>query len=509
MLRNENMKTEHGIERLRQIVKPEQILTDPEDLYVYSFEKLFEKQNPMPDVIVKTLSHEKAQKILEIAGEEGFTVVKRGEITSRQNMEKPVVLLDDVPVPNLERTPTKRNEIIEISKEIRGRGHGTPRNLALALKTLFLEKNPEKCGECKICSGYCTVAPSFGGVETWSSKGRLLTVKALQNEEIPITKRVVDILYSCTECGLCFAQCFDSLEINEAILMTRHQIAQKGLAPQAFKEAAKNIIEIGDPGAVSVERRLSWMKTSTLQPLPKQAEVLYWVGCMTSNRNPKTAMAFLKILNRANVNFTMLKENEGCCGYVLLSTGFWDEAKKIAEETMSKIEKTGVKTVVTPCAGCYYTFTRLYPKILGVSLPSETFHSSQFIDKLIKNEEITLKSLNLKVSYHDPCALGRHCRVFDAPRNVLKAMPGLTFAEMPLNRQLARCCGGGGGLWSFNHEVSMETADLRLRDLQPLKVDVLTTACPLCQMNFRYVAVRNSLPIEVRDITEIVESALL
>ena len=490
------------------MVKSEHILTDPEDLYVYSFEKIFEKQSPEPDVVIKTLSLEETQKILELAGKMGFTVAKRGEKINRQSIKKPLVLLDDVPTPKLEKIPSKKEEMTGILKEIHEKGHGTPRNLALALKALFLGKNLAKCEECRICSGYCTVASSLDGVETWSSKGRTLIVKALQNGELPISPKVVDILYTCSECGLCFGRCFENLEVNEAILATRNQIAEKKLAPQAFHETAKNILDTGDPGAFPIERRLSWMKNSSFQLSPRKAELLYWVGCMVAGRNPKTAMAFLKILNYAKVNFTMLMEREGCCGYVLLSTGLWNEAKKVAEDTVSKIERTGVEALVTPCAGCYYTFTRLYPKILGVSLPCEVFHSSQFIDNLIRNEEIKLKNLKFKVSYHDPCSLGRHSGVFDAPRNVLKAIPNLTLVEMPLNRQLARCCGGGGGLWSFNHQVSMDSANSRLMDLQSLGADVLTTACPLCQMNFRYASVGKSVPIEVCDITEIVESAL-
>lgn len=496
------------IDQLKQIVKPEQVLTDPEDLYVYSFEKIFAKQNSVPDTVVKAVSHEEVQKILELAENEGFTVVRRGEVINSRNVRKPLVLLDDVPAPELEKIPLRRDEITEILKEIRGRGHGTPRNLALALKTLLLEKNLAKCDECKTCSGYCTVASSFEGTETWSSKGRALIARGLQNGELATSKKLVEILYTCTECGLCFAQCFEGLEVNEVVLATRRQIAEKGRAPKVFKETAKNIAKTGDPGAVPAERRLAWMKSFPSQHLPRKAEVLYWVGCTVAERTPKTATALLKILNQAKANFTMLKEREGCCGYVLLSTGLWDEAKKVAKEVASKTEKAEVEALVTPCAGCYYTFTKLYPEILGVSLPCEILHSSQFLENLMKNGKLELKNLNSRVTYHDPCSLGRHSGVFDVPRNVLRAIPDLKLVEMPLNRQLARCCGGGGGLWSFNHQVSMSSASNRLKDLQTLKVDVLTTACPLCQMNFHYTSVRKSIPIKLCDITEIVELAL-
>ena len=178
------------------------------------------------------------------------------------------------------------------------------------------------------------------------------------------------------------------------------------------------------------------------------------------------------------------------------------------DEVFSKVERTGAAVLVTPCAGCYYTFTKLYPEILGVSLPCEILHSSHHIERLIDNDELELKQLDFKVSYHDPCSLGRHSGVFDAPRNVLSAIPGLTLTEMPLNRQSSRCCGGGGGLWSLNHQTSMDSAYLRLKDLEPSRSDVLTTACPLCQMNFRYTSARRGIPLKVCDVTEMVELAI-
>ena len=391
------MDTQKIVKHLKQIVKPEQILTDLEDLYVYSFEKIFEKQNLLPDIVVKTLSFKEAQRILELAGKCGFTVVKRREPINTQRKRKPLVLIDDVLAPELKRVPSNISGTAEILDEIHERGYGSPRNLTLGLRAFFLEKNFAKCEECKICSGYCTVASSFEGVETWSSKGRALIIRGLQNGELAISKKMVDILYTCTECGLCFAQCSEDLELNEAILAIRHQIAEKGLAPDIFHEIAKNIMDRGDPGAVSVKRRLSWMKNFSFQSQPEKAEVLYWVGCMVATRTPNTAKAVFNILNRNHVDFTMLGRKEGCCGYVLLSSGLWDEAKKVASEVIQKIEEIKIINLITPCAGCYYTFTKLYPEILGVSLPCKVLHSSQFLEKMISDKELKLQPLSKKV----------------------------------------------------------------------------------------------------------------
>lgn len=494
------------IKYLEQIVKPSQILTDPLDLYVYSYEKIFAKNTSPPDIVVRTLSPKETEKIFKLA-KGSFTVVKRDEPTNTTNLAEPFVLLDNIPTPELQKLPEK-SEILKILRKIRKKGYGSPRNFALALKTLLLETNLAKCDTCRICSGYCTVSSSYEGVETWSSKGRTLLIKGLQNGELPISKKMADIIFTCAECGLCFAQCFEDLEVNKAILATRNKIIKEGYIPEIFLEAASNISETGNPGGVSTDRRLSWTRNLSYRPLNEKAEVLYWVGCMVANRTPRTARAFWNILNHVDINFSMLMERESCCGYVLLSTGLWDRAKETAKKISSQIEKTEVKTLVTPCAGCYYTFKKLYPEILGISLPCEILHSSHFIEEVVKSGKLTLNGLDLKVSYHDPCSLGRHSGVFDPPRNILKAIPNLVFTEIPLNRELARCCGGGGGLWSFNNRVSMDSAYSRLRDLQPKKVEVLATACPLCQINLRYTAVKNSVPLKVLDISELVALAL-
>jgi len=112
------------------------------------------------------------------------------------------------------------------------------------------------------------------------------------------------------------------------------------------------------------------------------------------------------------------------------------------------------------------------------------------------------------VTYHDPCSLGRHCNVFDEPRNALKAVPNLKLVEMQLSKRRARCCGAGGGLWSFNYPVSVNSAYVRLAsDVVPLGVDALTTACPACNVNLRHASVKKSLGIKIYDVTEIIEQA--
>ncbi|MFX0185523.1 MAG: (Fe-S)-binding protein, partial [Candidatus Hodarchaeota archaeon] len=361
-----------------------------------------------------------------------------------------------------------------------------------------------------ICSGYCTVTPSFNGIETWSSKGRMLLIRGLMKGELEFSDKAIDVIYTCSKCGHCFAECFQNIDFHKAITWIRNKIASDKLAPRVFYETAKNINNHGDPSATPVERRLSWLENTLSIKLPKKADNIYWVGCVVATRTPNTAKAFFNILNCSHVDFTMLGRKEGCCGYVLLSSGLWDEAEKVASEVIKKIEEKKVKNLITPCAGCYYTFTKLYPEILGVSLPCETLHSSQFLEKMIIDKEVKLKPISKSITYHDPCSLGRHSSVYETPRNVLKAIPNLELIETQFNKSNSRCCGGGGGLWTYNYRVSMDSAYSRLKeDISPLNADILTTACPQCQMNFHITSRRKSIPLQIKDIVEIVELAMI
>ncbi|MDH5460828.1 MAG: (Fe-S)-binding protein [Candidatus Bathyarchaeota archaeon] len=500
---------------LERIVGSTNVLTDPEDLYAYSFEHIFrERQYPPISAVLRTRSRREIKKTMHLAEKEGFQVLRRGEPSTGKISEPDkieIVLLDDVEPPNLK--PLKEIELkfkTAYLKEIHSVGHGTFRNFALALRTLFSDRLTPQCQECSTCSGYCTISPSLNNIETWSSKGRTLLIKGLNDGNLTLSKKLIDVIYTCSTCGLCFAQCTTlDLNVHEAIVATRHQIAEKGLIPQIFNQAAKNISETGDPSGMPPKRRLTWLNQSPNLRRPKTAEVLYWVGCTTATRSPNVAKAAANILNHAQVNFTTLGEKEGCCGYVLLKTGLWNEAKINASILLEKVRATDAKILVTPCAGCYYTFTELYPQILDVRMPFEVLHTSQLMEQIIKEGTIEPKELNVKVTYHDPCSLGRHCGVYESPRNVLKAIPKLELVEMPLSRSRARCCGAGGGLWSYNTEVSMNSASARLvKDAVPLDVDLMATCCPACYMNFRYAAMKRSIPVRICDVMELVERSM-
>jgi len=504
------------IEALRRIAGDSNVLTDFEDLYVYSFEQFFrQKHYPRLDAVVKINSSSQTRAIRKLAQVESFQVFKRteGKTGYVQDMSKAVVLIDDADPPQLEELLNqneRQSQVTELVQGIRKAGHGSFRNYALALKSFFSDLPSQKCLTCKVCTGYCPVASSFNHVETWSSKGRALLTRGLSSGELRPSPKAIDVLYSCSLCGLCFAPCFESTQTRKAIMDTRHRIAKKNRTPDLFTATAKNILQVGDPSGMPPAKRIAWTRQlEQKSAFPPKASVLYWAGCVASTRTPNTAKALGNVLNKADTEFTYLGEREGCCGYVLFASGLWDKAKENASRLVDRLNQTKAETLITTCAGCYYTFTKMYPEILGLELPCEIRHATQYVEHLVKEKNLNLHNLSWRATYHDPCSLGRHSNVYDSPRNVLRAVPNLDFVEMPLNRNRSRCCGAGGGLWSFNNTLATNCAKERLvKDIVPLGISALVTACPTCHINLRNASARNSLGINVYDVMEIVESAI-
>jgi Fe-S oxidoreductase len=500
---------------LRKTVGDSNVLTDLEDLCVYSFEQFFkQKQYPRLDVVLRVSSGKQVREILELAQRENLQVFRRSEQESKSpHASTPTILIDDATPPKLEKLleqTKKEPSNAELEQEIRRAGHGSFRNIALALKSLLSDLPSQKCLTCQVCSGYCTVGHAFNNIETWSSKGRTILTRALSNGDLQPTPKLAEVLYSCSLCGFCFAECFENnTQVRKAIMDARHRIVQQGVTPEIFLATAKTISETGDPSGTPLSKRTAWAQQLPQKGVfPEKAPVLYWAGCVASTRTPNTPKALGNVLNRAQVEFTYLGEKEGCCGYVMLAAGLWSEAKQNALQVAERLRQAKAETLITTCAGCYYTFTKMYPEILHIELPCKVMHATQFVEHLIKEKSLVPHCLNWKVTYHDPCSLGRHSNVYNSPRTILNAVPKLDFTEMPLSRNRSRCCGAGGGLWSFNNTLAMSCATERLiSDVVPLGVSALATACPTCHTNLRNAAARKSSGIKVYDVVEIVESA--
>lgn len=205
--------------------------------------------------------------------------------------------------------------------------------------------------------------------------------------------------------------------------------------------------------------------------------MIYFRGCLSRERLKEIPTATEELLKRAGIDYKVM-ENEGCCGSVLLRTGFRDDALEIMQNTYKDIE--GEKVLVS-CAGCYITFKKDYPEILGKKV--DVIHSSQFFSELITDGKIKPSVNSDKVTYHDPCHLGRHLGEYETPRKVIK--PHSQLLEMDNNRENSRCCGAGGGVRSAFPDLSRKIASMRLDDANETGAKSLVTCCPFCILNLK------------------------
>ncbi len=208
--------------------------------------------------------------------------------------------------------------------------------------------------------------------------------------------------------------------------------------------------------------------------------VLFYPGCMEKFVLKNLQENYEKILRKCGIEFIKLKDLEVCCGSPVFNAGYLDDFETLALKNYKIFKEHGVKKIITPCPACFKTFKLEYPKVVK-EFDIEVEHITQTIWSAIKEGKLKLKKINkpVKVTYHDPCHLGRHCEVYDEPREILKTL-GYSIVEMKFNKKDAFCCGGGGGVRSNYSELSEEVAKERVNQAKETKAKFIITSCPMC-----------------------------
>jgi heterodisulfide reductase subunit D len=216
------------------------------------------------------------------------------------------------------------------------------------------------------------------------------------------------------------------------------------------------------------------------------------------------------------VDFTVLQD-EWCCSSPLLRTGQWETgwvtAKDVAQHNVAEASKTDASTIVTTCSGCYRTwkkdYTEEYKDLLHASHNFKILHTTELLEQRLKSGELQPKNnIPMRVTYHDPCHLGRHMGTYDSPRNLIKAIPGIEFVEMPRARENAWCCGSGGGVKSGYPEWALEISVERVKEAEQLGVEAILSACPFCERNLTDAVNNLGLKLKVLDVVELVNKSL-
>lgn len=365
----------------------------------------------------------------------------------------------------------------------------------------------------------CPVVEHTPGFEPYFSRGKMQIARGLLEGNLSLSQRMAEVLYQCTLCGNCKAVCFESMTPGIQFFTCRY-IDQ----PQVFEamradlyeanfilEGHRNILtsikNYDNPWSQPRMGRAKWAKGLSIKEIKKNpAPVLFFTGCTAAYDAgiKKVAVNTAELLKRAGVDFAILGKDERCCGSPALRIGNRALFEELVASNVDTFNSLNLKTIVTSCSGCYKTLTQDYPDI-----EPEVLHITQYIQRLL--EEGTLKftkKLDYRVTYHDPCHLGRHSGVFDAPRQILQSIEGLTLVEMKRIKENAWCCGAGGGLKSAYPHIASSIGLTRVEEARATGADILASSCPFCFQNLEASLKGIGDSMMMKDVVELVMEAL-
>ncbi|HUV61676.1 MAG TPA: (Fe-S)-binding protein [Thermoplasmata archaeon] len=347
------------------------------------------------------------------------------------------------------------------------------------------EEELETCfgTSCGFCERGCPVYQAMK-VRTLSMKGRNRTMLGLLKGKFEITPAVVQAAFECTLCGNCDRWC--SLKNTEHTRAFREYLLKHGVEPmKEHSSLLASLKNYGNPWFQPRSARGKWLRGLDIpKAAPGKQEVLFFAGCTSAVMKPlvPSLAASAKLLKRAGVDFAVMGQDEPCCGSTLLRVGQADAFEKLEKENFERFKALGVKRIVTACPGCYTTLKESAEK-LGSDI--EVMHITQEIADLVKSGDLEVKRSSEKMTYHDPCHLGRLGGIFDEPREIVKAVS--SFVEMPNHGYESRCCGAGAGLQSAFPKLSRELAAKKVDEAKGTGATTLVTCCPFCETQLRTV----------------------
>ena len=363
-----------------------------------------------------------------------------------------------------------------------------------------------QCGYCiEVCEAHAqtpweSVTPR-GKIYYLTQIDRKNILDKLLNRNVKAKGDFVDAIYKCTGCGSCEKVCHAGLELVAFWEKIRAWLVDLGVGPKPehMKIVERISLKRNPYDEDQAERDAWWPADVKREPVP---DVVMYAGCTGSFRMKDIPKAGVRVLDRAGVKQNCLGASEICCTSPALRTGTLTLTKRAADEVVNKADAIGAKDMVMTCSGCYKTVSSDFGNHYSM-VGQNVYHFTQYVEKLIKEKRLQLNHpINAKVTYHDPCHLGRHSGVFDAPRNVLKKIKGIQFVEMERNRELSRCCGAGGGYKSAFNDLAVNIAAERVKDAEAVGAEIIATACPFCVLNLQQGAKKAGSKVKVMDISE-------
>ncbi len=405
----------------------------------------------------------------------------------------------------------------------------------------YYEKKPEKkffektledyrdsvwgCARCNWCQNqwgwnvksaeHSEVCPAFHEyrVFPYSGMGKMHIARALLEgdfdyEDDPDLARFI---YTCTTCGACEMNCQrlqdkEPLQVNETL---RAMLVKDGVGPMPeHKRLIKSVKNYDNPWMQPRAQRDRWARKLPLKDAGREkCKTLYFVGCTSSFDNTlwKVAQNTARILLSAGSDLGILGKGEVCCGSPIARIGDRETLQPLVKKNIEILNSTGAQEIVTFCPGCYRALRHDYRQVPDVpKLEATVYHTSEYIDRLIQDGNMQFAGeFKKRVTWHDPCHLGRHCGIYEPPRNILKAVPGVELVEMERIKDQSWCCGGGGGVRTAFMDFAQKTAEKRIREAQNTGAQAIVTECPFCEQNIGDALERMDDGMELYDLIDV------
>ena len=359
------------------------------------------------------------------------------------------------------------------------------------------------CFQCGKCDVYCP----------WNRVRNFSMRRMIREADFGLPEIEGEDIWRCTTCGSCPSHCprgVDQIEVGVALRRVASEYGVYPTSVRGVRSAAGSLAAEGNPLSESRAKRADWANGLSVKPFSEGMDFLYFVGCYFSydSRLKKVAVATANILNRAGVDFGILGTKESCCGESIRKAGGEKEFKALARENIKNFVDHGVKRILVSSPHCYHTLKNEYPELM---VSFEVVHISQLLAELIREGRLELRrEYGRRVTYHDPCYLGRHNGIFDEPREVLRSVRGLELIELRDSREKSLCCGGGGGRIWMETPKSERFSDLRVAQATGAGAQVLVTSCPYCITNFEEsrLGLDGEEALQIKDITEVINEVI-
>lgn len=382
--------------------------------------------------------------------------------------------------------------------------------LPLAPFKVVIEGIEEEGGDsdrlCYQC-GKCDTACPWNLVRTFS-------VRRLVNQaKFGVVPFEAEELWLCTTCRNCVQWCPRGVEIIDVMRAMRRILVPDGVVPASIpnlRSFMTSIASVGNPWGQEPEARANWAQGLGVKEFNENTEILYFPCCYPSYdpRLKKVAQATADILNKAGVDFGILGSKENCCGESVRKVGNETLFRRLARENIKTFVENGVRRILVSSPHCYHAFKNEYPEFM---VNFEVIHISQYLFQLVEEGRLEINGeYRKRVTFHDPCYLGRHNGIYDEPREVLRRIPGLELIEMEESREDSLCCGMGGGRIWMETPKSERFSNIRLQQAIEVGAEVLATACPYCITQFEdsRLTLEDGEALEIKDITEIVQEVI-